>query len=54
MAGRPRGSTARSETLRIRVTPAGKKVADRARGGMSMSDYIRDLIAKDAKSKGIA
>jgi hypothetical protein len=47
MAGRPRGEAARSELLRVRVTKEGKAAVDRARGGLSVSDYIRGLIKAD-------
>lgn len=53
MAGRPRGSEPRDEVIRIRVTRQGKQAADRARGRLSMSDYVRGLIAKDVKERGI-
>lgn len=53
MAGRPRGNQARSEMLRIRITPSGKEAAEKARGPLSMSDYVRGLIADDVKKKGL-
>lgn len=53
MAGRPRGSEPRDLVLRVRITKAGKAAADQARGGISMSDYIRGLIAADVKRKGL-
>lgn len=53
MAGRPRGNQPRSEIIRIRITPSGKEAAERARGGLTMSDYVRGLIADDCKRKGI-
>jgi hypothetical protein len=53
MAGRPRGSEARDETLKVRVTKAGKDAATRAARPMSVSDYVRGLIAKDIKERGL-
>lgn len=53
MAGRPRGPEPRNEIIRVRVTPAGKAAAERARGGLSMSDYVRGLIAKDVRERGV-
>lgn len=49
MAGRPRGSAARDEVLRVRMTASGMAALDRARGGLTRSDYVRSLIAKDVK-----
>lgn len=53
MAGRPRGSAARSETIKVRVTPAGKAVAEKAAHPLSVSDYIRALIADDVRKRGL-
>lgn len=53
MAGRPRGSEPRNEIIRVRITPQGKAAAEKARGGASMSDYVRGLIAEDVKKKGV-
>lgn len=52
MAGRPRGSEARSEEIKVRMTPSGKAAAVEAARPLSVSDYIRHLIAKDIKARG--
>lgn len=53
MAGRPRGSQPRDAMLRVRVTKSGLDALDKARGGLSRSDYIRGLITKDIERKSI-
>ena len=53
MAGRPQGAAARDVMLRIRITTAGAKALDIARGGLTRSAYVRELIAKDIQKKGI-
>lgn len=47
----PDGGTARTETIRCRVTPAVKAQVTRLRRSLSESDYIRHLIAEDAKRR---
>jgi hypothetical protein len=51
MAGRPRGSAARDEMLRIRMTSSGMSALDRVRGSVTRSDYVRRLISDDVKRK---
>lgn len=53
MAGRPRGAEPRDEVIRVRITRQGKVMADKARGGLNMSDYVRSLIARDVREKGL-
>lgn len=51
MAGRPHGAHARTEMLRVRLTPEGLAVLDRLRGPLDRSAYVRSLIAADAEKK---
>lgn len=53
MAGRPRGSEPRTELLRVRLTPTARLMVETARGGLSVSDYIRQLVVEDCKRKGL-
>lgn len=53
MAGRPRGAEARSEEIKVRMTPAGKQTAIDAAKPLSVSDYVRTLIAKDIRERGL-
>lgn len=53
MAGRPRGSEARTEEIKVRMTPSGKALATKAAHPLSVSDYVRGLIAKDIQRKGL-
>jgi hypothetical protein len=47
MAGRPRGSEPRDEEIKIRVTKTGKEAAVRAARPLSVSDWVRKLMADD-------
>lgn len=51
MAGKPQGDQSRTETIRVRVTPAGKtaaqQLADLTHGG-DVSAYIRDLLGRES------
>jgi len=47
MAGRPRGTTARTEVLQVRLTPAGLRTVDEMRGGTTRSTFVRALIAEE-------
>jgi hypothetical protein len=51
VTGRPRGATARTELLRVRLTKAGMAALDQMRGTTTRSDYVRDLLA-DAARRG--
>lgn len=53
MAGRPRGSEARSEEIKVRMTPTGKQAAVEAAKPLSVSDWVRHLMAKDIKERGL-
>lgn len=53
MAGRPRGSAPRDELIKVRVTTAGKAAAEKAAKPLSLSDYVRGLIAKDIENRGL-
>lgn len=55
MAGRPpdAGQT-RTVYLRVRLAEYEARHLDDARGAHSRSEYVRDLIASDAREKGIA
>lgn len=53
MAGRPRGSEPRSEEIKVRMTPAGKRAAVKAAAPLSVSDWVRQLMAKDIKDRGL-
>lgn len=44
MAGRPRAEHARTEQIRLRLTPAEKQQLDKARGDQSRSAYLRELL----------
>lgn len=39
--------------LRVRITPSGLAAARKAAGGVSLSDYVRGLIAADVKRRGL-
>jgi hypothetical protein len=53
MAGRPRGAHARDDMIRVRMTSTGKDRARQAAGGLSLSDYVRQLIEADVRKKGL-
>lgn len=53
MAGRPRGAEARTEEIKVRMTAPGKALAMKAARPLSLSDYVRGLIAEDIKRKGL-
>jgi hypothetical protein len=53
MAGRPKGSEARTELVQVRMTKAGKALLTKARGTKSISDYVRDLIAQDVARRKV-
>lgn len=53
MAGRPRGSEPRDTEIKVRVTQQGKQAAINAARPLSVSDYVRHLIAKDIKERGL-
>lgn len=44
----------RTETLRAKVTPAERRIAEvrSKQQGVKLSEYLRDLIRQDAKSAG--
>ena len=54
MAGRPRGSEPRSEEIKIRVTPSGKEAAINAARPLSVSDWLRKLMAEDIARRGLS
>lgn len=53
MAGRPRGAEARNAEIKVRVTPAGKRAAIEAARPLSVSDWLRHLMAKDMRERGL-
>lgn len=53
MAGRPRGSTPRDTEIKIRVTKEGKAAAVAAARPMSVSDWVRKLMADDIARRGL-
>lgn len=53
MAGRPRGAEARNAEIKIRMTETGKALAVKAARPLSLSDYVRGLIAADIRKKGL-
>lgn len=53
MAGRPRGSAPRDEEIKVRVTKEGKKAAVRAAHPLSVSDWVRKLMADDIRKRGL-
>jgi hypothetical protein len=53
MAGRPRGSAPRDTEIKIRVTKDGKEAAVRAAAPLSVSDWVRKLMADDIAKRGL-
>lgn len=53
MAGRPRGSAPRDVEIKVRMTREGKEAAIRAAAPLSVSDWVRHLMAKDIKERGL-
>jgi hypothetical protein len=51
MSRRPDGATARSEWLRVRITPDGLAALDDARGELDRSEFVRRAI--DAATQGV-
>jgi hypothetical protein len=51
MAGKPQGTEARTVSVQVRITPTGAEELDKLRGSKDRSEYIRDLIAADFKSR---
>jgi hypothetical protein len=51
MAGRPRGASARTEVLQVRLTKAGMAALDQMRGEATRADFTRDLLAAAARSR---
>ena len=44
MTGRPRGSQARTQWLRVRLTPDEESILDHYRGSKTRSDFMRGLL----------
>lgn len=53
MAGRPKGTQARTKLVQVRMTPTGREMLEKARGTQTISDYVRDLVAADVKKRGV-
>ena len=53
MPGRPRGSAPRDEEIKVRITRDGKRAVVEAARPLSISDYVRGLIAEDIKRRGL-
>jgi hypothetical protein len=52
MRGRPpKLDVARSGYLRVRLAPSELETLDRQRGEASRSDFVRDLLARNAKRR---
>jgi hypothetical protein len=52
MAGRPRGTVARPVVVATRLSLKGADILDQMRGEVSRGDFLRALIATEAKRRG--
>lgn len=51
MARQPDGPQARTETVTVRLTPAGIAELDRQRGTRTRSGHLRHLLAKESRNQ---